>query len=253
MTSLIVAIFAASLLGSLHCAGMCGAFIAVAVSDKGNVRRHVSLQAAYHGGRLISYVTLGIAAGIAGKLLNLGGALAGIRSAAAIVAGATVILFATITLLRQKGVTVRLARTPAWLTKIAQPIYRMAMDRPPIIRALIIGLCTTLLPCGWLYAFVVTAAGTASPASAAITMFVFWLGTLPILVTMGAGARSILGPLQRRVPVATAIVLLAAGLYTIAGRARLDPVALGARVNAQTSQIPVPGSAACCVTHDNRK
>jgi len=107
-----------------------------------------------------------------------------------------------------------------------------------MIRALIIGLCTTLLPCGWLYAFVITAAGTASPIFAAATMFAFWLGTLPMLVTMGAGVRSVLGPLQRRVPVATAIVLLAAGLYTIAGRARLDPAALGAKLDAHPTQFP---------------
>jgi len=63
MTSLILAIFAASVLGSLHCAGMCGAFVAIAVQDRGNWRRHASLQAAYHGGRLASYLSLGIAAG----------------------------------------------------------------------------------------------------------------------------------------------------------------------------------------------
>ena len=251
MTSLILAIFLASLLGSLHCAGMCGAFIAVAVDDRGNWRRHTLLQAAYHGGRLISYVCLGIAAGAAGRLLNIGGALAGIRSAAAVLAGITVILFAAITLLRQAGVRWPLRAAPAWLSKISSPIYRAAMDRPPIDPRLMIGLCTTLLPCGWLYAFVVTAAGTGSPSSAAVTMSAFWLGTLPALVTIGAGVRSILGPLQRRLPVATAIALLAAGLYTIAGRARLDPLALGAKLEASSSQIPVPGSAPCCVTHDD--
>jgi sulfite exporter TauE/SafE len=250
MTSLILAIFAASVLGSLHCAGMCGAFVAIAVQDRGNWRRHASLQAAYHGGRLASYLSLGIAAGVAGRLLNLGGALAGIRSAAAVLAGITVIIFALLTLARQKGLRWPLNAAPAWLSKISAPIYRAAMNRPPMIRALIIGLCTTLLPCGWLYAFVITAAGTASPIFAAATMFAFWLGTLPMLVTMGAGVRSVLGPLQRRVPVATAIVLLAAGLYTIAGRARLDPAALGAKLDAHPTQIPVPGTAPCCVNHD---
>jgi uncharacterized protein len=67
--ALVAAIFLASLLGSLHCAGMCGAFVAIACGRLGNDRSDwrdaVALQTAYHGGRLLTYVTLGMFAGAA--------------------------------------------------------------------------------------------------------------------------------------------------------------------------------------------
>jgi uncharacterized protein len=250
MLPLFAAILVASLLGSLHCAGMCGAFLAVAVDDRGNWRRHALLQSAYHGGRLISYITLGVAAGAAGRLLNLTGALAGIRSFATIVAAATVITFAVLTLARHLGLRLPVSAVPAWLSKASRPIYRFAMDRPPFLRALLIGLSTTLLPCGWLYAFVVTAAGTASSTAAAMTMFAFWIGTLPALVAMGAATRSILGPLHKRLPVATALAMLLAASYTLADRARLDPTKLSSAVSSRSTTVPAPNTAPCCQTHD---
>ena len=223
MMPLVGAIFLASLLGSFHCAGMCGAFLAIAVNDASNPRRHAAMQSAYHLGRLISYLSLGIAAGVAGHLVNLGGALAGVRSAATLFAGATIIVFACITLSRTLGLHLPRVAAPAVISRITVPVYRLAMTRPPFWRAAIIGLSTTLLPCGWLYAFVVTAAGTASPASAALVMFVFWLGTLPLMVSFGAGVRALSGPLQRRMPLAMCCVLLMAGAYTLFGRRGLIP------------------------------
>lgn len=85
---------------------------------------------------------------------------------------------------------------------------RRLMDRPPVVRAAATGLFTTLLPCGWLYAFVVTAAGTGSgtPLHGAALMAVFWLGTLPMMLTVGVdchgspghGARGCRWPAPRR-------------------------------------------------------
>jgi hypothetical protein len=99
----------------------------------------------------------------------------------------------------------------------------LALTLPAAPRAALIGALTTLLPCGWLYAFAATAAGTARPLSGAGVMAVFWLGTLPMMATLGLGARRMLGPLAARLPVATSILLLIAGLATVAGRMALDP------------------------------
>ena len=64
--SLLLPILVASLLGSLHCGGMCGAFVMLAVAgpdDKPGVLRHGLLQGLYHGGRGLGYVALGLLAG----------------------------------------------------------------------------------------------------------------------------------------------------------------------------------------------
>jgi len=45
-----------------------------------------------------------------------------------------------------------------------------------------LGILTGLLPCGWLYLFIATAAVSASATNGMVVMSLFWLGTLPYLV-----------------------------------------------------------------------
>lgn len=253
MIALIGAILAASLLGSFHCAGMCGAFVAVAGGDvRAGWRRHGSLQLAYHAGRLASYAALGAAAGAAGGLANLAGTLAGLRPVAAAFAGLAMIAFGIVTLLRTRGFQGSRFRLPHGWLNLMQRGHRLAMDRPPIVRAALIGLMTTLLPCGWLYAFVFTAAGTGSAPRGALAMAAFWAGTLPALIAVGAGVRRVLGPVGKKLPVMTAILLVAAGLYALTGRAAADPAGLVSKLQASrtTAAVPDHHDAPCCSTHD---
>jgi sulfite exporter TauE/SafE len=250
MLPLIGAIFVASLLGSLHCAGMCGAFVAVAVGGEGKGAPSWA-QAAYHGGRLVSYMALGAAAGAAGGLVNVAGGLAGVRPVAAALAGAAMVAFGVTTWLRTRGVHVSRVPLPEFVRAAARAGYRVAMRRRPVPRAFVIGLLTTLLPCGWLYAFAVTAAGTGSAVLGAVTMGVFWSGTLPVLVAIGAGVQRVSGPLARRLPGLTCAGLVAVGLYTLAGRAALDPGVLARRLRPQASAAPVVQKSPCCESHDD--
>jgi sulfite exporter TauE/SafE len=258
MTTLVVGVFLASLLGSLHCAGMCGAFLAIAVTGVGDGTgrpRQFPLQAAYHLGRLATYTLLGLAAGAAGQLIDLTTALAGARPIAASLAGATLLTFGLFSLLRIYGIVPARLPAPAFMQRLLRAGHRRAFDRPPVVRAAMIGLLTTLLPCGWLYAFVLTAAGTASPWRGGTAMAVFWLGTLPMMVALGATIRGVTGVLGRRLPVATCLALIGMGLFTLVNRARLDPAALAARVSvaaANGQQATAPDKAPCCEidTHD---
>lgn len=238
MTELVIAVFLASVLGSLHCVGMCGAFLALAFTDVQAAGRW-RLSVAYHGGRLVTYVALGVAAGTAGSLLDLGGALAGINRVALPLAGLTVIGFGLVTLLRQYGFSARRLHLPASWTARVHRLQGRAMQMPPTRRALAIGLLTTLLPCGWLYAFAATAAGTAHPLVGGLVMAVFWTGTLPALVSCGLGVQALAGPLGRRLPLVTCLALICIGVWTVAGRAQLDIASLSAvstaNANADTS------------------
>lgn len=227
MMSLIAAVFVASLLGSLHCAGMCGAFVAFAVGDgSGKPGQRAVLSFAYHGGRLITYSALGVAAGSVGALLDLGGALAGISRAAMVLAGAVMVLFgvsAGLTALDKRPIRMPL---PATMHKMLMAGQKAAMRLGPVRRALTIGLLTTLLPCGWLYAFAAVAAGTASPLLGGLTMAVFWLGTLPVLVSLGVGVQRLTGALGSRLPHATAVMLIVVGVWALVGRGGLDAKAI---------------------------
>lgn len=255
MIALVGAIFLASVVGSLHCAGMCGAFVAIACGRVGAERKSARdaavLQCAYHGGRLLTYVTMGAFAGAAGHLLDLAGKLAGVQPVAATLAGVTMIAFALVTLMRLGGFHLATLHPPAFMSRLLGPAHRAAMRRPPATRAFMIGLFTTLLPCGWLYAFVVTAAGTASPFWGATAMAVFWAGTLPMLVMIGASARRLLGYFGEHLPAVTCLIMVAVGLYTIVSRGLLDPKAMAQTVEArhaadETAAVPSPGSPMPC-------
>lgn len=220
MLPLMITVLSASLLGSLHCAGMCGGLMFFALgSDQqtsGPSRR--TLQCAYHGGRVITYTILGIAAGAIGQAVDFGGSYLGLQRAAAVFAGVMMIGFGLITLARLRGVKIAHVKVPAPLRRGVERAQRAAFALTPFKRALSIGLLTTLLPCGWLYAYAFIAAGTASPFWGGLTMIIFWVGTLPVMVSLGAGIQFLSGRLNRKLPYLTAGAVVVVGLMTATGR-----------------------------------
>ena len=216
--ALVAAVFAASVLGSLHCVGMCGAFVVVAVSDARKTTSGVGLHAAYHGGRLLTYSALGVIAGAIGSAVDIGGSYIGLQYTAAMLAGGAMILFGGVTLARIHGLRTPRAPVPKALQGLSSRAHAFAMRREPWMRALLIGMCTTRLPCGWLYAFVVTAAGTGHPLLGSLTMAVFWCGTLPAMVTLGVGAKRLTGAIGAYLPTVTTCVVMLVGLWMVVGR-----------------------------------
>jgi uncharacterized protein len=232
---LVSTIFVASLVGSLHCAGMCGAFVAIATGGfDASPRQKLTTQVAYHLGRLFTYVTLGGIAGALGAMVDLAGELAGVQTAATFVAGGAMVVFGVVSLMRVSGLRLAGPRLPAFWQSTVSHLHRRSMGFEPTTRAALIGLSTTLLPCGWLYAFVVTAAGTAHPLTGGLAMIAFWCGTLPMMVSLGVGMQSLLGRLGPKVPALTCVVLIGVGVYTLINRGMIDGVALARSVSAST-------------------
>jgi sulfite exporter TauE/SafE len=274
MTMLLLAILAASLVGSLHCAGMCGPFLAFVVGAgprtfadsapgaHGGTRVEASafaLQCAYHAARGAGYALLGAAAGAAGHLVDLAGALTGLQPLAAGLAGLTLVALGAAALCRLTGwggarlpaPLARLSRVglPARVAGLLRRAQVRALRLPPTSRALAIGATTTLLPCGWLYAFAVTAAGTGAPLPGLLVMAVFWLGTLPVLVSLGALVRGTTRRFGPRWQAIGGIALVGLGLCTLMGRVRLEPRSLARTVEAGRSATAVPALGerpACC-------
>jgi len=220
MTALLLTVFAASLVGSLHCIGMCGPFVAFYSGADGSAgARRLLSHGAYSGGRLVTYAIFGLAAGGVGAALDVAGSLAGVQRIAGIVAGTTMILWGVLTLLQLRGV--RIFKHGSGNGRVAGLLRRgfsLVSDKPPMIRAAVVGLLSGFLPCGWLWAFVVTAAGTGSPVTGALVMAAFWAGTLPALLAVGFGVQLVSASLRRHVPAVTAVLLVALGLFAILGR-----------------------------------
>ncbi|MEO7037522.1 MAG: sulfite exporter TauE/SafE family protein [Polyangiaceae bacterium] len=222
--TLLLPIVGASVLGSVHCAAMCGPFAAM-VSNSGAGRgRRLLLQLAYQGGRLLSYVALGAAAGSAGRALDLAGAAAGLGDLAAGAAGFLLLVWGLGALLETQGV--RIPRLKQALPARVSAFLFSLRQSPSPWRAGLLGLATTLLPCGWLYAFVLTAASTAHAAEGALVMFALWVGNAPMLLGIGFFFGGALNRLRRHVPVFSASLIFCIGLSTIITRTRLPSFAL---------------------------
>ena len=223
MTS-ILAVLAASLLGSVHCAAMCGGFVCLYTGS--GPARHAAVRphAAYNGGRLISYLSLGAVGGAAGQGIDHVGGLAGVTRLAAIIAGALMVLWGGSTVLAALGVRLPQVTAPRFLQASLTSMLVRFRHHSPTVRGATTGLLTTLLPCGWLYVFVATAAATGRVADAMLVMFAFWLGTLPMMVTLGLGAQRLFGSFQRRLPVAAAAVAVVLGALSMTGKLTVRPL-----------------------------
>lgn len=247
MITLALSIFIASLLGSMHCVGMCGP-MALWASNVGGAagRGEAYLRLlAYHIGRLATFLIFGLAAGLIGGLLTSGGDWLGWQQSAARIAGSLMIGLGVWKLLnwwhrpnvsvanfqaRSIGnrfsaiVSSKLVMTRPWINRL-----------PGVLRATAIGSITTLLPCGWLYLFVLVAAATASPKLATLVMVAFWVGTLPALTALVGGAMVASSRIYPSMPLIVAIVLMVTGTYTASGRAATDLTPLTSSARAYSS------------------
>jgi len=98
--------------------------------------------------------------------------------------------------------------------------YRVGKSDDSFLRPALIGFFTVFLPCGWLYSFVLLSLATHSLIGGAITLTVFWLGTIPALM----GSRILLQGLLARFGVratrmVSALMILAA-LASVAAHLR---------------------------------
>ena len=232
-TATAAGIFLASLMGSVHCAGMCGGFLCV-YAGTGPTAQPTALSAhvAYHGGRLVSYLTLGAVAGWIGGAFSTAALFVGLQRGATLLAGALMVLWALSTLLAYRGVVLAPRHAPlAWQRMLGGLLHAVRGHSAPV-RGGLMGLLTTLLPCGWLYVFVAAAGGSGSVANAMGLMTIFWLGTVPALVAVGVGVQSLAGPMRRHLPVVSAVVVLGLGLLSMAGHLAAPGMVADAHVGA---------------------
>jgi sulfite exporter TauE/SafE len=192
-----------ALASSLHCAGMCGAFALVARSG-----------AAWHLGRVLSYVALGAAAGAVGRAVGSASVGPAMTIAVAVVASVVLVL-SSLQLAGRLPRGLGSSRAGAWL---ARPLRRLAEaeGRALHVRRLLFGLANGLIPCGVVYAGLALAAVAGGALAGATVMAAFGLGTLPALVALVLGARR-LGTWGRRpwLRQAAAGIALLVGLLSV--------------------------------------
>ncbi len=214
--ALLAGILATSVVGSVHCIAMCGPLVGLHGGAK-----TMRLAVMHSLGRLTTYVALGVLAGLVGSAVDLAGRLGNIQRAATLIAAGVIVAMGVLQV-------VQLQRKPG-RSQFGNALIRIKTQRPAR-RAWLIGTLTGLLPCGWLWAFVITAAGTASIAGGALVMFAFWLGTVPAMVGLLRMTGPLLARVRVRMPSITATALIVVGLGTLAMRWR----------DAGTTQVQTP-------------
>ncbi len=225
MGAALLGVFVASVLGSGHCAGMCGPIMLFAIGSLDRApKRHSPpkwrVHAAYHVGRALGYIALGTAAGAAGAAIDLGGSFVGLQRVAGTVFGLMMVLMGAGLIATSLGSRYKLAlpELPAAHQRLIERLHRFAMRWPATPRAWMVGLLTPLLPCGWLYLYVFAAAGTGSPLWGGAVLAAFWAGTVPMLAGVGAGIEALSAPLRKRLPLVSGLVVVVLGLSTVSGR-----------------------------------
>lgn len=177
--ALFLAAFSMGLFGSPHCLGMCGGI----VTAFGLSMQHVSdskkngLILTYHLGRLISYSLLGLIASLVGVAIFQSIMS---NSAPRIVLGAVLMLIG----LAMLGLPLfnQLEKFGMRFWQSLAPLRKKVFPIDSFGKALFAGLLWGFLPCGLVYGALMMAIAGNNIATGAALMFVFGLGTMPMLI-----------------------------------------------------------------------
>jgi len=208
------------LLTSVHCIAMCGG-INLSQTLKGN-EENTSINKfslllpsiLYNGGRLVSYTMIGVLVGALGSALTVSEHFKG---AVQIAAGIFMVLMG----INMLGLFPSLRRIslhlPDKLQKFFTSIFAKKNDEQKTGRGpLIIGFLNGFMPCGPLQAMQLYALSTGNPVKGGISMFLFCIGTIPLMFALGAASSFLSGvkgrAFSRRVMQIGAILVAALGL-----------------------------------------
>jgi len=170
-----IVLFIIGMLTSIHCAGMCGGImLSQSISKKQEMSKLQTMLPAilYNAGRVTAYTLIGGIVGSLGSVLSLS---LTVKSAMQIFAG----IFMVILGLNMVGF--KIFRK----LNIRLPWSACSVKKKPKTPFLV-GLLNGLMPCGPLQTMQLYALSTGSAGKGALAMFLFSLGTVPLMLTFGA-------------------------------------------------------------------
>lgn len=191
-------------LGGFHCIGMCGPIAFVLPLDRSRKIKTAYQTFLYHFGRLLSYSIIGFLFGLVGKGLYL----AGFQQRLSILMGVIIILIIVI---------------PARVFdkyNFSKPLYKIIgkvkynlglyLNKKSNKSIFLIGFFNGFLPCGLVYMALIGAISTANVYLGALYMFVFGLGTIPMMtgaIYLGNFVNlSIRNKIQKTIPVFVVLI-----------------------------------------------
>jgi len=197
------------LLGSFHCVGMCGPIAFMLPVDRSHSLRKVVQIFTYHFGRLLAYSLIGLVFGLVGKGLYL----FGIQQQLSIAIGVLMIL------------VVLIPTRTFNKYNFSKPIYKLiskvktslgqALKKKTADTFLTIGFLNGFLPCGLVYMAVFGSLATASAVQGSLYMFLFGLGTIPLMTTAIYLGKFLNATIKQRIQKAIPVFVVIIGLLFI--------------------------------------
>ena len=189
------------LVGSLHCAGMCGPLVLALPLGTGSTAKFLAGRLSYHAGRILTYCGLGLIFGLVGRSL----VLAGIQRWTSISLGLVLLfgLFSSRKLALWQPVTGLIAALKRRMSGL--------LRRRSLWSLALLGLLNGLLPCGLVYVACAGATATSGPVAGMEYMAAFGLGTVPMLLGISFSGRLVptVVRLQLRKAIPVSVFLLA--------------------------------------------
>lgn len=205
-------VFAAGMLGSAHCLGMCGAFALTVGSGAETLGSGLARQAIYTSGRVFTYSFLGALAGGLGR--SVAAKLAGGIDALAWLGIAAGIALAIQGCHSAGWLPARAARGASTMGCAAARSFG-GLLRGGLPGVFVAGLGTGLLPCGLVYGLLALAGSRGSVGGGMATMAAFGAGTAPLMMAAGIGGTMVSLGGRRRLLRFAAICLLLSGIVAI--------------------------------------
>lgn len=239
---LFIPMFALGLVTSLHCISMCGPMVvgyALKGTEDASIARKIVPNVAYQGAKILSYMLVGLLLGTVGAAFNLEAA----RPYVMFVAGAFMIIIGLGMTGRFPWAANLTPKPPKFLITALSRVRRKANSDAAaggvsLATPISMGLLTGLFPCAPLISAQLTAAASGSPASGAIGMLAFGLGTAPLMLGFGTASSLLPARFKERAMIVLAVVVMGFGLVYLNRGAMLT----GFPVNSNTIKAAVLGS-----------
>lgn len=178
-------LFVVGLITGFHCIAMCGGFVvSYTANDAKHGRKSYFSHLLYGSGKTLSYTIIGAIFGFIGSIIAFTPTMRGV---AGILAGVFLIIFGLNMLDVFTSLRWIRIKMPSFLSKFTFN-QNEKHSKSPLVIGLLNGL---MIACGPLQAIYIMAAGTGSAIEGAKLLFVFGLGTLPVLLGFGFVASAI--------------------------------------------------------------
>jgi uncharacterized protein len=203
-------VFLIGLFGGAHCIGMCGGFVIALTHANGGGRNGQLHQAMYFAGKTMTYMIFGALVGLFGAALGL--AFSGFQQILSLLVGFVLVILGLglVGILRRFDGLTSLAPVRS-LSKLIGTLVR----RQTPVATMGLGMLNGALPCGLVYAVLVSAAGTGSVLGGTLTMGAFGLGTIPALYLVGVGGLLVRPSWRSRLSQVGGILVILLGLATM--------------------------------------